>query len=387
MYPLERGSLLGPKIHGREAYKINFHNVKPGFPSIYVPNDHGKIALVPSDFFSDTERPNKDYENTAVMGILINISTPSNNGRTFAGMQYNDRSHQNLLPRSNKVARITHVGNEHQRILVFGDCFPKRSTCFAVICQSKAALQDLLGRNRHVEDFRLGDIVVLLEPQPSRDNLGHNMALIKKPRVMIPFISNLSISHRPIKQSEEPSSQVFFCAHGKSIELSSVTCLVGGSEVPCVNYTCDRQLAKCKGCLGMGLSRKAFVVSCHVSIMDCPQYNSRTGIASFQSFRSMRFTELILEDPVTFGDLSPLDMVAVQYELRDVAEGLVNYVNTHGGWTVVGWHRQGVITGGQDGSDFQVNMATAGHLVLLKPTDATIQTTQAFALLRFKTPL
>jgi len=215
MYPLPNGQLLGDRIPGREAYTINFNNIKPGFPSSYIPPENSRIGLVPSDFFSDIERPNKDYENTAVMGVFLNLSSPSNNGSTFAGMRYNDRSHQNLLPRNQKMARISYQGNEHQRILVFGDCYPKRSTCFAIICPNKSALQKLLGKNRHVEDLRLGDVVVILEPQPSRDNLGQNMALIKHPQIVIPLVTNVFIPPRPIRQSDEPSSQIYFCAHNK----------------------------------------------------------------------------------------------------------------------------------------------------------------------------
>ena len=60
---------------------------------------------------------------------------------------------------------------------------------------------------------------------------------------------------------------------------------------------------------------------------------------------------------------------------------MVTHINNNGGWTIAGWHRRGVLI--QDGDDdFQLNADTAGHLVLLEPTNlAVLQTDEYKALL------
>jgi hypothetical protein len=81
----------------------------------------------------------------------------------------------------------------------------------------------------------------------------------------------------------------------------------------------------------------------------------------------MRFTELVLQNVDSFSSRPNSELEADLIYVREKVTALVEYVNNHGGWTVVGWHRQGILLKDNE-NDFQVNTATAGHLVLLKPS-------------------
>ena len=56
--------------------------------------------------------------------------------------------------------------------------------------------------------------------------------------------------------------------------------------------------------------------------------------------------------------------------IRNRIKTMVSEVNLNGGWTVVGWHRNGLITEGTGaGEEAMESHRTEGHIVCLEPTD------------------
>ena len=65
--------------------------------------------------------------------------------------------------------------------------------------------------------------------------------------------------------------------------------------------------------------------------------------------------------------------------IRSKVKDIVTHVNANGGWTVLGWHRRGVVTG-NDGN-LELNSETEGHLVRVEPSN--LATTKEIMSMRY----
>ncbi len=90
-----------------------------------------------------------------------------------------------------------------------------------------------------------------------------------------------------------------------------------------------------------------------------------SGEHIFESYRSLRTTRIFLADEQTLGDLEP-DMDTT--DLRESIDYLVNYINEHQGWTVVGWSRTGKIRDMSNDKEDIANEHVNPHLILVYPT-------------------
>lgn len=250
------------------------------------------------------------------------------------------------------------------RILMCADVTTNRTFC--VLLKSRDTLYKSCNNCNVSSQLTLGDPIVIYEPVFSLRTLGNDIPIITTWNCIVPLRRNLDFPQKPIIMDTESNKQIHFIQHGCSVQISMLTVIEGGENVPCISNTCDRQLTDCKGCTGAPHVKRNFVFSCYIDVQDQPDYNSVTHVASFK-FRSYRFTQLLLADPVNFALSAKLNI----YDglLRKSADLLAHYVNSHGGWTVIGWHRRGVTT--STNGETELNQRTLGHLVRLEPTRQT----------------
>ena len=64
---------------------------------------------------------------------------------------------------------------------------------------------------------------------------------------------------------------------------------------------------------------------------------------------------------------------------------MVLYINGHGGWTLCGWHRRGIINQ-QEGDEGSLLSMTKGHIVLLYPTQPNTLNDAQFRHMLIPTP-
>lgn len=139
--------------------------------------------------------------------------------------------------------------------------------------------------------------------------------------------------------------------------------------------------SRCKGCFGRSTTSHAIVLSIDLEVEDCPDYDVGGSGAYFESFRSMRFSEMCFQDINTMSILlahaNPEDMFFHRNDVRNGVKRLVAFVNDNGGFTVGGWHRRGTLQDADNGDEY-VSTETPGHITLLAPTDPKIVLSDEF---------
>lgn len=179
--------------------------------------------------------------------------------------------------------------------------------------------------------------------------------------------------------SSAANQQTHFYKEGCQVEFSKVQ-LLTGMKVKCIGVTCDRQNNTCIGChLGPALRRNVVLQAC-TEVLNQPEYNSSTGIASF-NLRSYK----LMSTFVDISTLANLDYSIVrdhEQKVRQTVSSIQETVNSKGGWTVIGWHRRGVVTALEDGT-FELNADTSGHLVRVEPTCVTPEFTKQIQNMRY----
>ncbi len=80
---------------------------------------------------------------------------------------------------------------------------------------------------------------------------------------------------------------------------------------------------------------------------------------------------MFFRDPLGFSQLTEKEQENQQGAIRTVVENVQNYVNAHGGWTIVGWFRQGEVSDEATNKNV-TSMNQILHISLLTPTNTTI---------------
>jgi hypothetical protein len=351
-------------IHPRFSVK-HLYPEPPGLEDInkLVSDPSYFISLVNCTFHLDKNLRAKDYEQKAVGGFLLSYATPAPSTSTNQAVQRGNDSKN----ATNKRMRIQ--PSPGTKMMIFGDLMPNSSQTFCIVLPNRSSL--LLGYNNSnlMNDLTLGDGLIVYEPQLSNRTLGSSIPVLCEWKYLIPLRRNLNWIPKSIQMSSEANTQICFVQHGCTVTLSNVLCITG-NDVPCVGTTCDRQLLTCSnGCHGMPKIRKNYVISAVVEIENQPHYNAATSVATF-TLRSYEFTKLLIRDIGTFDAQTIDEMKQHNMKLRKAARDLSEYINDNGGWTVIGWHRRGLMTTGQDGAQ-ELSSDTKGHLVRLEPTNCT----------------
>ena len=297
-----------------------------------------------------------------MIGTIIGYSSPQRNG-TINNQQFQARNTAQLLT-GNTRARI-YSQETFNKIIFLGDATPGSQLVFACIMLKKGSLYDACLNSTLGDELRLGDTIGVYQPRLSNKTLGGTIPILDDYKNFFILSRAVQLPQKPIRMASEANHMIHFHQRGVTVAFSNALILTG-DKVPCVNNTCDRQLTTCKGCSGRDVTTRNMVLSVLVEVENQHEYNSSTGVATFKH-RSMRFTKLAIRN---LSVLANMDYDVMRRHDEAIEDGLVtlaNLVNGNGGWTVVGWHRRGVVSPTDDGN-YRVSSDTEGHLVLLQPT-------------------
>ena len=355
---------------------VNFNPtaIKAAFPTCGF-NQH--LQIVPAYYYNDRTLTPADVTDKVVIGILLSISFPDNKGNHFGAMQFRART-----PSSN--GKRPKVITAHSYILTFVDLYAEPN-CFSVMYYQKRDFLRYFGNNSaQAETVKIGDALAFLEPKPSGAVLGENLLILEKPERTTCLNPQPNWPVAPPTKSAIAGHQNAFYIHHKQIRLFSP--LLTNRDVVCQNITCDGQNIKCKGCFG----RRPFVgnrvLKCHVTVRDCPTYDSATQQADFFDFKSFRTSEIFFDD---FGSISMISEELSEHLnseiIRPRIHAMVAYVNSHGGWTIAGWHRRGIVENSETGESY-VSTTTMGHLTLLYPSNPNVLQNNGFTSNLIQTP-
>jgi len=322
--------------------------------------------IVPASHFS-VQRPTAQFHRKVVIGRLLSITTPDQT--SYAGK----------LPVFNAAKKPRLGAHPSAVMLTFGDCF-NRPQCFVIFVERKTAFQHLFGSNLNkCESIRVGDILAVKDPEMSDETLGSSMHILREPQLLVALKTD-NWPQQPICRSTEANYQVYFSEEGKLIDVFGAIMISHGRVLKCQGYTCDRQ-TNCKGCFGKACTLKPIVLQCTVDVRDTPEYEN----ANFPKFTSLQFTGLFFRDLPGLSARHLSVMTSMYDCTADAIDKMVDVVNRNGGWTVSGWHRQGVRNEGTT-IDELYNGRTRGHITYLQPSDRTSLDLQEYLDLMLETP-
>lgn len=358
---------------------FNSAYLKDGFTPLSIYFDTAVHTIVPAKHFYNTTQTLDNYQDKAVIGRLLSITTPDDKGTYFGG-----RSPMMAI-RSGGARKPTKQPMGHNAsalLLVFADYYDKPN-CFCLFIRRKIDFQRLFGPEdiTRSEIVQVGDVFAIKDPRPSGESLGESVTILRDPKI-VAAVSRYGWPEQPLVTSTVANWQVFFNESAKQIRVFGPGII--SQRFYCNGFTCDRQ-GPCKGCFGRAGTHKPMVLECDVTVLDVPQYSSATNTADFYRFTSLHFTKLFFRDFDSLTNAHVNAINGVRHDTIRAVQQIVDHVNNHGGWTISGWQRQGVRVEEVTGDDI-LNAHTSGHITLLEPTDQNLPDSPELRALQVPTP-
>ena len=179
-----------------------------------------------------------------------------------------------------------------------------------------------------------------------------------------------------IQVPEEPGALKYFVLHGvNNVKITRFFYVT--ESVSCTGLMCDRarelvdKNVSC-GCINTGFDSRATVAKVTVKI-PVPQSVNGTDHAEVTNFRSQRFTELVVADNKAMQKKDNAYFSKNYMKHNFAIRNLVDFVNTNGGWSIVGWFRRGASADSSTEGATAESFATTLHISLLVPTSSPIR--------------
>ena len=311
-------------------------------------------------------------DDKAIIGILIGVKHVNNNNsgssRTFSSHSYQSR----VGSTGNHTARSAHAPSPYTRMLFFADAYSPQGKCFVVIEKSHS---DITQNWRLVDPNKahLGSYILIKEPvSPCERFLSDDMPIVetKFSFILLQFPAPAFVQEIVYQIPEIGSQRAFLLQHNSTVMIHTAT------PIPsmCNGIFCDRQgknvVANACGCYHtsrfVGI---AFVVSYDLEFCHHPAARpERVSRAA-----SWETTKLLFRT-LPEGQATPFALLEQHARsIRQVARQICEFVNNNGGWTIIGWSRQGtqVDASSLNNTDSTVMSQSKGiHIVTLKPTTA-----------------
>ena len=374
----------------------------------------------------------RDRNNKIVKGVLLNVRHCTQGG---GNKKVNFWNNQFTANSNNSRQRISQAGG-YDRIFTFGDLGSSKGRCFCIITTSSRDSDELF---RFSKDKAVGDCFVIVEPT-AKNFISPGVPVLQSNFPLLP-IKDTGSFLEPIKFMRTEWGQTrFFVMKGKKIVLSTAMAVsnnVSCSGFFCDRQNVMPSVyAKC-GCFykqGSG----GFVINGDLQVKvdekmaayfdinsgevlyedfnDSNELNNNSNNAIdlsgtndnnnkkkdggrkgddnndesrggevdshyidpmkcliISNYRSWRTTKLFLRNINTSLDVANYS----RSRLRLSVNGLVDYVNKNGGWTIVAWYRQGMVAdvGGneKDKADEIYNITQKLHVNYLFPTTINVR--------------
>ena len=234
--------------------------------------------------------------------------------------------------------------------------------------------------------LNMGDVFVGSDFYFHEPNLCDQFMEPKIPILSIngPFIPlKYSDSAFPNKEAKmayptRPGETNYFSLIGKNIQLFRASFT---TDTSCTGIQCDRQKSKGE-CTCTHTTNSTSYVYCFDVKFEVPrQIDTEDGNITVPKFRSLRTTKLFFQDFEEHASLlTREDNIDNLQSYRKQINEMVNYINGHGGWNIVGWFKLGQTSDAAfDNGEKVDNYDLTIHLSYLMPTKLNeVRTEPAF---------
>jgi len=256
------------------------------------------------------------------------------------------------------------------------------------LMEARSTNTSLWERNVEFRDngvISVGAIIRIIAPQPITSMMNGDIPMVQTPFPVIAMKFPLTYPVVTVNQEIQGNVSMAFVQNGIAIAVQKTEPVT----TTCSGLFCDKQRvydwvdARGCGCYHMIQQRSNLAINHSIRV-----YTSPATTISMTNFSSTAFSRLYLSSniPATT-QISALRHTDAFFNLLDCIEEVVDFINEHGGFTVVGWYRRGVIndrtlvannaTNGNFNSnnneDVQVDNGEINyHVISLRPTNRAI---------------
>jgi hypothetical protein len=235
-------------------------------------------------------------------------------------------------------------------------------------------------------DTLLGSTYCIYEPNLSFQSLGDTTPILSIANESLlpvePAFNGLTTTERLLAYPTKPGEINYFILTGKPITLKRITL---AKDVSCSGIQCDRQKPKGECVCIHTTSSNSLVYSFDVIFPISTRIDS-DGSTTVHSFRSLRTTELFFYNFEQHAStVTPEDELGRTSLYRKKINAMVEHINNHGGWTIVGWFMLGSTTDAANIQEKVENYDMTLHLSYLSPS-TDISNDNTFSQLRIGFP-
>ena len=340
---------------GEAIFVFDREMFEPSVPAEGLFDDN--TSARPISFYMDERNKNRT-ENTGLALQVIAI----NHGKATKFEGYGQRDLGN-----NKRIRVHHAGLTYDRFVVFADLMHAPYVCVGITNGFKQS-NDMF---HHIPDSWLGRVVFVLEPEIVEQKLGGTIPVIKFTDVQLyPFRKDVTLINTwsQMRIPEVVKEEFFFSIKGRHVDFQ----LARYTTDCCRGIQCDRQKPEIEcACINFPSHQGTNMVLVANVIFPVNSRFFPKGQAT-STFRSLHTTCLFFEDfddfCSNFHDKTTIQ--AKQIVIRRRIKDMVTFINSNGGWNLVGWYKSGAVgdVSNESQSERVVNTKLTIHLSWLTPT-------------------
>lgn len=330
-----------------------------------VGNEEKAISAAFAALPSTKER---ELENKTICGVVLSLKHG-----TSSKMKVFERSGF-LNPYMVKRQKVA-VSASYDRLLICGDVADK-GNCFALLYQSSDHSRKMLYNISG--GIGVGNIIYIGEPKKQDSTLGASLPIVISTWKVIPIVlpptSKIEsvLPKVPFAVPKDSGEHRYFVYHEQVIDLFGFRLVY--EDVSCSGRFCDRANVRVTnvycGCWQTGTSLNAVVGEYKVTLKIPTGAIDGLGDdeTTIQDVRSLRTTEVFFDNLEDFATLENSEIERRTIEMREKIKAMTNYINAHGGWTVVGWFRKGdVVDASNEEAKVMADSVTL-HISVLIPS-------------------
>ena len=291
--------------------------------------------------------------------------------------------------RDSKVSFFIQVRNrcimtKYSKALVFRQHARDNGNQIFYMMMPRVQKTELFNSNIEFRDngvLAIGSYMKILAPMPITSLMNNETPMVESNFPIVALAPPAILPNIPLNMEIQGESSLSFVVNGARLVVRSTA----PTQTSCSGLFCDKQRLKdirggC-GCFHMINNRSNLAFLHNIRLTGYPNVD-----ITVNNFSSTKFSLLYLNQRLPPSvKVSALNMTDEYFDLLDCITRAIDYINDHGGFTVVGWYRRGIINDrslvvsnnnntnynqNHNAEDIQVGSGEINyHVVELYPTD------------------
>ena len=271
------------------------------------------------------------HESRFLFAVLLRVSVPSTKNS-------NDNSYSAF--KKNRFDRRPKTNATYKRCLLFADLSDDSQQVFVILEDNNEQHNLLFKRDLSLENVKVGNRCAILTPKLDGSQLKNGAWVISTNRPL-EFLGGPHIPVRPLRSERIGHEIRYFVLKGRPIMVLQED-NVDPVKTKCNFHTCDRlncQNAGNNGC-GCWVQNRRTDNGPRNTVLMFPFYfeDSNKKVQKVSDFTSLNTSKLFFQGKNILADTDALQNNRVYEYLQDQWRETIDYVNSNGGFTLIGWY-------------------------------------------------